>query len=782
MHKTISRKLAALAAAATLCCGTAQAYDFMVDSIYYTVSDAAAYVTYASSDYNSYSGDVVIPDSVTYEALTYPVSGIMSGAFMNSTGLTSVTVGQCVVDIGTQAFYGCTALTDVKLGDNVETIAEMAFGKCSQLTRIVLPDKVYALGKALFLSCSSLKSVNLPSGITIMNSQMFNGCSSIDSIFLPSGVTSLGAYFFYGCSSLKTITMSDNVTSLGQYCFAYCSSLEELTLSKGLTTITTQAFYNCTALKYIEIPSGVTTLGQYTFYGCSSLEEVKFPETFKSIGTAAFSGCGLKTLTLPNSVDSLALSVFANCTSLTHVTLSDSLKTLKSYDFDNDSSITYMYMGGVETLDYYSLRYSGSYDTIVFTGALQEIASYAFWGAKIRRIEIPSSVTSLGAAFTYCDSLEEVVVPASVPTLAQYAFRECGNLKTVTLKGNPELKVYAFRSCTSLTDIYCYTSEPPECHNLAFYGTTATSTATLHIPTDSRETYAAANVWCDFVNVEEFEVPTSETTYWLSGGINSWSTANDSTYSFTNNGDGTHTLALDEFYGEFKIITEGGDAWYGYGTIQLDTAYTITTSGGNISLPSATDTYTGVTFTLTDADDGSLMLKVSAQGQVSNDVVYYLVGDSPLEWAASDSYALTATGTGGVHAITLSSEGFTTSTGMKILTSTSLWLGYESYNIDYGTSYELTTSGNNFCLNTTPQTDALTFTLTANDGTYYLVVTDSGESGIDGIGEDGRTVIAEKFYTASGAQVTEPAGDSKAIYIVVKTYDDGTTEAVKEIR
>ena len=44
------------------------------------------------------------------------------------------------------------------------------------------------------------------------------------------------------------------------------------------------------------------------------------------------------------------------------------------------------------------------------------------------------------------------------------------------------------------------------------------------------------------------------------------------------------------------------------------------------------------------------------------------------------------------------------------------------------------------------------------------------------------TVVAEKFYNLSGTQVAEPTDGTRAIYIVVKTYSDGTTRAVKEVR
>ena len=45
-----------------------------------------------------------------------------------------------------------------------------------------------------------------------------------------------------------------------------------------------------------------------------------------------------------------------------------------------------------------------------------------------------------------------------------------------------------------------------------------------------------------------------------------------------------------------------------------------------------------------------------------------------------------------------------------------------------------------------------------------------------------REVVEEKFYSVGGAQVAEPTEGTRAIYIVVKSYSDGTTETVKEVR
>ena len=51
--------------------GSAAAYTFMQDSIYYFVSGNMAVVTFKDNNYNSYQGNVNIPASVTHDGVTY---------------------------------------------------------------------------------------------------------------------------------------------------------------------------------------------------------------------------------------------------------------------------------------------------------------------------------------------------------------------------------------------------------------------------------------------------------------------------------------------------------------------------------------------------------------------------------------------------------------------------------------------------------------------------------------------------------------------------------------
>lgn len=98
--------------AAMLCLmGTkAQAYDFSQKNadgvtIYYNYINDATELEVVTGDYNSYSGDVAIPEEVTYMNRTRKVTSIGQAAFYYCTGLTSVTIPGSVMSIGNYAFY-----------------------------------------------------------------------------------------------------------------------------------------------------------------------------------------------------------------------------------------------------------------------------------------------------------------------------------------------------------------------------------------------------------------------------------------------------------------------------------------------------------------------------------------------------------------------------------------------------------------------------------------------------------------------------------------------------
>lgn len=82
-------------------------------TIYYTWANnnTELSVSYRGDRYSSYSNEyicnVVIPESVTYNDATYPVTSIGGDAFCDCSDLTSVTIPNSVTSIGNHAFASC---------------------------------------------------------------------------------------------------------------------------------------------------------------------------------------------------------------------------------------------------------------------------------------------------------------------------------------------------------------------------------------------------------------------------------------------------------------------------------------------------------------------------------------------------------------------------------------------------------------------------------------------------------------------------------------------------
>ncbi len=84
-------------------------YDFMVNGICYTITgDNTVEVC---ENPTLYSGDLVVPISVTYDGKTYQVMGIGDYAFEGCTGLTRITIPSSVTYIGDAAFSNCGLVT-----------------------------------------------------------------------------------------------------------------------------------------------------------------------------------------------------------------------------------------------------------------------------------------------------------------------------------------------------------------------------------------------------------------------------------------------------------------------------------------------------------------------------------------------------------------------------------------------------------------------------------------------------------------------------------------------
>lgn len=237
---------------------------------------------------NGYRGNIIIPETIVFNEVTYRVTSVGKQAFGNCFSLTSVVIPNSVTSIGRDAFWGCDSLKSIVISNGVTSIGEAAFMECDSLNSIVIPNSVISIEDNAFSGCSSLTSIVIPESVKSIGEGAFSGCSSLTSVVVAEGNTvydsreQCNAIIHTATNTLisgcQNTIIPDGVTSIGSV-FSQCDSLTSITIPDSVTSIEEEAFLSCVALKSIVIGNGVTSIGDYAFYDCSSLTSITFNGT-----------------------------------------------------------------------------------------------------------------------------------------------------------------------------------------------------------------------------------------------------------------------------------------------------------------------------------------------------------------------------------------------------------------------------------------------------------------------------------------------------------------------
>ena len=324
--------------------------------------------------------------------------------------------------------YGKTG--EFVLHEDVVTINSKVFMNASMLTKVTIGAKVTKIGDSAFGNCTSLKTVVFASSdevadghsMTIEDSA-FVGCSSLTEFVIPDYVTKLGSGAFKECTSLTTITVPGNVKTLGDEVFASCSSLQNAIFEEG-----------------------VEEIGKKVFADCKQLLEVSFPATLTSIAI---------------DDDAPLSNTFLNSNNVSKVNIANGNEKYASID-----GVVYGYtlkegsqQSALTDLLYCPVGASGKDGVVDIPNTVEYISAGAFKNNKnITEIKFSQGILGdleIGAdAFSGCQKLATITLPAGLKTMKTGLFNNCTSLVTLTIPNTvSRMEVNIFIGCTNLANI-----------------------------------------------------------------------------------------------------------------------------------------------------------------------------------------------------------------------------------------------------------------------------------------------------------------------------------------
>ncbi len=448
----------------------ASADPILIEDIWYFLdnTDMTAEVTNSeggSTWAKSYSGDVIIPSSVSYNNETYIVKSIGGRAFCHCQ-LQTVTLPETIVSLGESAF-SYTGLRAITIPESVTSIGRYAFWECGFIS-VTIPEGVTSIGSACFWGCTNLISIKIPSSASIDSHNLFNGCNNLAFVFIdvatppsfsdnafpvkntlivPNGSKEAYAnadvwkdfaniFTIDEFAELPKIQFKDqNVKSVCVNTWDFNSDgelntyeamgvndigttfqgntnilkFDELCYFKGITNIPSDAFNGCTNLRAITIPENVNTISGYWYY----IAEKHF---------GAFRNCSsLTSINIPSKITQIDQEAFIGCNNLNAVHITDLTAWCNISFHDSNSSnplalAHHLYLNDEEVTE------------VVIPNSITSVNARAFEGASsLTSVSIPEGVTTIGnRAFRGCSGISTVTIPTSVTTIGENVFENSG--------------------------------------------------------------------------------------------------------------------------------------------------------------------------------------------------------------------------------------------------------------------------------------------------------------------------------------------------------------------
>ena len=496
---TMKKRFLFVLATLTMLAPSAFAIEFTVDGVRYSVNNDNTTVTVAGYPSGSKpTGDLTIPESVTFGGISFPVTSIGNRAFEGCSGLTSVTIGNSVTSIGYEAFSSCYGLTSVTIGNSVTYIGDYAFYRCSGLTSASVTwnakncSDFSSSSLAPFKDFTNIKTFEFGSEVEKIPANLCYGLTGLTSVTIPNSVTEIGYDAFSGTAWYNN--QPDGLVYAGPVAYKYkgiMPSGTSIVLKEGTTGITASAFSGCSGLTSVTIPSSVKYIGSNAFSSSNELTEVVWNaescnidyNSSSSESSHPFYSCPiiklivgdevqqipsylmykqifLTSVTIPNSVTSIGSSAFSGCANLTSVTIGNSVTSIGYYAFEGCSGLTSVVWNVKNCSDFSDnhqpFKGLSNIKTFEFGSEVERIPAYlCYYLPNLTSVTIGNSVTSIGyEAFSRCGNLTSVVWNAKNCSNFSYNYRPFKGLTNIkTFEFGSEVERIPANLCYGLTGL-----------------------------------------------------------------------------------------------------------------------------------------------------------------------------------------------------------------------------------------------------------------------------------------------------------------------------------------
>ena len=406
-------------------------------------------------------------ENVTFTA-DNDINEIPKAAFELTVGLKKIEIPSSVKKIGDSAF-DLSTVSEIKFNEGLETIGNSAFNTWGSFEKITLPSTVKSIGEECFNSYKPYL-IELNDGLERVGKQAFICNFANQSVKIPASVTEIGEKAFGYSDSCKK---AENFTIYGYRGTAaetYANEngftfvpLDLVEFERFEDTTSTSPVYDVTVhsgavveeRQYAELyeewsedhywinkltfdARGVApiTINDYGFAGANGapgyIRTIDFIGSGDVVfGSQAFNFTGIESLTLPANVKfkDNAEGIFTSCLRLK---TADIYCDVVPKMFDDCNSLeTVNFKGNTTSIPYAAFR-NCNIKRLDIPSSVKSIGEEAFFGSyQMAAVTLRSGLSSIGAKAFYDNNFKFVIIPASVTSIGEKAFGYISDSKTI---------------------------------------------------------------------------------------------------------------------------------------------------------------------------------------------------------------------------------------------------------------------------------------------------------------------------------------------------------------